>query len=126
MAMSVEARDQLHQRLKEELGPEEALTFMEHMPPVGWADVATKRDLDALALAAKGDLDHLGSELRSETQVLGATLRAEMADLGGSLRAEMAELRVDLADGLRVQTYAILGGGSVLVGLGTVLSHLLT
>jgi hypothetical protein len=30
------------------LGPESAETLMEMMPPVGWADVATKRDLDAL------------------------------------------------------------------------------
>ncbi len=35
-------------RLEEVLGPEPAETLMEMMPPVGWADVATKRDLDAL------------------------------------------------------------------------------
>ena len=45
--------------LEEVLGREEASTLMEHLPPVGWADVATKRDID-----------HLGT-------TLGATLRAE-------------------------------------------------
>jgi len=42
------------------------------------------------------------------------------------MRVLDADLRTALADGLRVQTFAILGGGSVLVGLGTVLSRLLT
>jgi hypothetical protein len=30
--------------------PVDAATLIEHLPPVGWADVATKRDLDALEL----------------------------------------------------------------------------
>lgn len=138
--MTVEARHKLHQRLAQVLGSEEAATFMEYMPPVGWADVATKRDLDHLAVTTKRDLDHLATEQRGEMRVLEASLRGEMATLGGDLRAEMAtlggelrtdmatlggDLRTELANGLRLQTFAILGGGSVLVGLGSVLSHLL-
>jgi hypothetical protein len=42
------ARHELFLRLEEVLGPGSAETLMEMMPPVGWADVATKRDLDAL------------------------------------------------------------------------------
>jgi uncharacterized protein YicC (UPF0701 family) len=48
VAITDEARYQLRQRLEEVLGAEEAVTLMAHLPPVGWADVATKRDLDAL------------------------------------------------------------------------------
>jgi hypothetical protein len=38
-------RSRLHRRLEERLGDEEAGTMMELLPPVGWADVATKHDL---------------------------------------------------------------------------------
>ena len=48
MALDERARHELFLRLEEVLGPESAETLMEMMPPVGWADVATKHDLDAL------------------------------------------------------------------------------
>lgn len=49
MAITESSRHQLYKRLEEVLGPEEATVLMEHLPPVGWADVATKRDLEALS-----------------------------------------------------------------------------
>ena len=48
MAITEEQRHRLFQALEEVLGHEPTVTLMEHLPPVGWADVATKRDLDAL------------------------------------------------------------------------------
>jgi hypothetical protein len=48
MAITEESRYRLHSRLKTTLGDEEAATLMEHLPPVGWADVATKQDLAQL------------------------------------------------------------------------------
>lgn len=50
MAISEESRHHLYQRLEDVLGPREATVLMEHLPPLGWADVATKRDLDALEI----------------------------------------------------------------------------
>src|SRR5438067_3410242 len=47
MVLDERARHELFLRLEQVLGPEPAETFMEMMPPVGWADVATKRDLGA-------------------------------------------------------------------------------
>ena len=61
MAITEESRHRLYQRLEEVLGPEQATTLMEHLPPAGWADVATKRDLDHLA-------ESLGNSLRAEFQ----------------------------------------------------------
>ena len=74
MAVDQESRNHLHNKLTESIGEGAAAVLMEHLPPVGWADVATK-----------ADLDHLGETIRLE-------LRAEMANL----RREMAELRTEL------------------------------
>jgi hypothetical protein len=56
MPVDERSRHALFRRLSEVLGDEEASTLMEHLPAVGWADVATKRDLDALA--ERNDLEH--------------------------------------------------------------------
>ena len=57
MAISEASRHEMHVKLEEVLGAEVANTVMEHLPPVGWADVATKRDLDAVQVLMKRDLD---------------------------------------------------------------------
>jgi hypothetical protein len=71
MGVDERSRHDLHIGLEEVLGPERAATLMEHLPPVGWGDVATKRDLDQLASATR-------SELTAAKFELLATFRAEM------------------------------------------------
>ena len=68
------------------LGVDEAATLMAHLPPVGWADVATKHDLESFAT------------------VLRADFRAEMAELRGELRGEIASVRGDLRAEFAMQT----------------------
>lgn len=67
MATDERSRHELYARLEQVLGSEEAATLMEHLPPVGWADVATKHDLEVQLVA-------------TEHRLL-ATLRAELATL---------------------------------------------
>ena len=43
---------------EEVLGPSGATVLMEDLPPVGWADVATKRDLDVLEDRLAARFDH--------------------------------------------------------------------
>ncbi len=81
MAISEESRYHLYQRLEEVLGVEEATTLMEHLPPVGWADVATKRDLDALAVATKRDIDALAVTTKSEIDTLAVSTKHGIDDL---------------------------------------------
>jgi len=70
MAIDERSRHELHGRLDEVLGPDRADTLM-HLPPVGWADVATKHDLCALE-------ERIGLRLEATEQRLLATLRGEM------------------------------------------------
>lgn len=81
--------------------------MMKAIAPVGWHDIATQRDLRALEARMDLRFSTLGVELRSE------------------MRAVEANLRTELANGLRQQTYALLGGGSVLASLGMALANLL-
>jgi hypothetical protein len=100
MTISDQSRHRLHQRLDDVLGADEAATLMEHLPPVGWADVATKRDLDHLATLTKANVDRLGTELRSEMQTGFAELRSEMqtgfSDVRTEMRVGFADLRTEL------------------------------
>lgn len=73
MAITEENRHRMYQRLEEVLGPEQAATLMEHLPPVGWADVATKRDLEMQDLRFEAMLHR---ELRAQTFRLTAAFTA--------------------------------------------------
>lgn len=67
-------RYQLHQRLEEILGTDEAGTLMEHLPPVGWADVATRRDLDHLGTGLRDEMRHLETRIDGRFSAFEARL----------------------------------------------------
>jgi len=81
MTIDERQRHQLHEAARRTLGDDAAVTLMEMLPPVGWADVTTKRDLD-----------HFAEVLRLELATTQAGLRTEMA----GLRTEMADLRTEV------------------------------
>ena len=85
MAVDERSRHELYLKLEETLGPDAATTLMEHLPGVGWADVATKHDLDAFRVATRQDLDVLRRELTA--MITGET---------GSIRGELDVLRREL------------------------------
>jgi hypothetical protein len=85
----------MYQRLEAVLGIETATALMEHLPPTGWADVATKHDLDGL----RRELD-----LRFETV---------------SHRFDAVELKIEATVHREIRTgiLATFAGNAVLAGL---------
>ena len=48
MSISEAQRFEMHSSLRKVMGDDVANTLMEHLPPMGWADVARKSDIDHL------------------------------------------------------------------------------
>jgi hypothetical protein len=96
MALDERARHHLYLRLEEQLGPEAATTLMEHLPPTGWADVATKRDLDLLRVATKRDLDLLRVATKRDLDLLRVATKRDLDLLRAATQADIHELRADI------------------------------
>jgi hypothetical protein len=136
MAVTEAARHDLHEGLIDTLGPERAATLMEHLPPVGWADVATKEHVDQRFdhLNEKFDqrLDHLNEKLDHLNEKLDRKIDAHAAHLRGEMEVGFAKAREELHTELRDHTrFWILGlvgtnlaFGSLLVGAVALLMSL--
>ena len=102
-------RHRLYDALVATLGEQEAAILMEHLPPVGWADVATKTDLDHLRAATKADIDGHRAETRAEFEQLRLTTKADLEHLRAATKADIdghrAETRADFEQ-LRLTTKA--------------------
>ena len=102
--MQVNERDRhdLYEWARGTMGERRADTLMSYLPPVGWGDVATRRDLE----------------------LLEARFRAELAEFRTELRTDLAEFRAEMADRFRHQTNmlvgAIAGLGGLLLAVGSV------
>lgn len=107
MAIDERDRHRLYDRLEQVLGPEEATILMAHLPPVGWADVATKHDLAVL----KRDLDAVETALRREIEAFGETNRLEHEALEHRLTAAWrgGPAPADPPDGDRAGDGGVLG-----------------
>jgi hypothetical protein len=84
MSVDERSRHELHGKLEQVLGAKEAGTLMSYLPPVGWADVATKRDLD-----------HLEGVLRSEIQALDARVQG-LEGLHSEIRGLHAQIHSEI------------------------------
>jgi len=128
MAITEDKRHDLFEALVEVLGREKATTLMEHLPPVGWADVATKRDLDHQSTVTRHDVEVEAARLRSEMQTGFADVRSEMHTGFAEMRGEIAAIEIRFERGLREQSrtffLGMLAANTTLAGLAFTAAHL--
>jgi hypothetical protein len=128
VAITEESRYQLFQRLEELLGPEKVATLMELLPPVGWADVATRRDLDHLQSALDAKIDAAVGSLDAKIDAAYGSLDAKIDATHGSLGTKIdalegrvdrlgLELRAEMFREQRNQTLAIIGANTTITAL---------
>ena len=111
MSITDRQRLKLLRTLETVIGPEDASTLMDHLPPVTWANVATvdhvsaigdqttktlRSEMQVLSTQLRSEMSELRVELRSDMTVLSNQLRNEMNQLGTELRGEMNEFGIQL------------------------------
>jgi len=111
MSITDRQRLKLLRTLETVIGPEDASTLMDHLPPVTWANVATvdhvsaigdqttktlRSEMQVLSTQLRSEMSELRVELRSDMTVLSNQLRSEMNQLGTELRSEMNQLGTEL------------------------------
>jgi hypothetical protein len=110
MVIDDRARQNLFIGLDEVLGRERAETLMAHLPPVGWADVATRQDLVLMRqdlVLMRQDLVLMRKDLAALRQEMAT--RQEIVALGTALRLEWrAELRAEINAAIATQTRTIM------------------
>ena len=71
-------------------------TLMELLPPVGWADVATKTDLQHLRDEMQADIKSLRVELKGDIKNLRDELKGDIRNLRDELKGDMHALQLTI------------------------------
>jgi hypothetical protein len=103
----------LHSAFEKACGPRPAEILMEHLPPAGWRDLATKSDVESASLLLRTDMEVEFANVRTEMRTEFANIRTEMRTEFANIRTEMADLRTELVSGMekgfRSQTWKMIG-----------------
>ena len=119
MASNEDDRYRLHQHLEEVLGRDDANTLMEHLPPTGWANFATKDDVEHLRVSTTHHLDQLRAQMVHEFELRDVRferieLRFQQVDARFDQMEQRfdgfrQEMKADMERAFRMQTLAIVG-----------------
>ena len=101
MSITEASRFQLRTAIGQILNGEAADTLMELLPPVGWADVATKTDLQHLRDELKGDINSLRVATKSDLQHLRNELKNDIDSLRNELKGDMLNLQLTIEVNVR-------------------------
>ena len=96
MAIDERSRHVLFQKLENVLGGDEASSLMEYLPPVGWADVATKQDIHDLRIATKQDIQDLQVATKQDIENVRVGTKQDIQDLRVATKQDFENLRVGM------------------------------
>lgn len=82
MAIDERRRHAMYLFFEDLAGAEVATTLMQHLPPVGWADVATRHDVEHETTLLRNEMALLRSDLKRETTLLRGEISILRHDLG--------------------------------------------
>jgi len=103
-------RMELHRRLTEVLGDQEADTLMAHLPPVTWQNVATTDSVDSARLVLTTQIDALRSDVERNLIELRSDLQTQINELRSDTERQFTDVRADL-NGHVVALHAALSTG---------------
>ncbi len=91
--VSEEDRHDMANSLEQHLGRRTAMTLLQHLPPVGWGDVATVRDIEALEARVDAKLAVLQASMQRWFIATLLTFIGTMITLTGVIAAAAFALR---------------------------------
>ena len=116
MSVSEEERHELYLELERIHGRERATTLMAMLPPVGWADVATRQDLERLETRIDARFTGIDGKFAG-IDARFAGIEAEFATVRAEMRSLIADVRTDIANSRAGQRVQLLLLFVALVGL---------
>lgn len=135
MVIDERLRHELHQRLDDVLGVDEAVTLMAHLPPTGWGDVVAREYLD-MALHSQdaridtrfAQVDTRFAEVDARLDQAFARIEVRFAEMDGrfdKVEGQIVALRHELIGVMRGELIAALAQQTrqtIFAMIGTVLS----
>jgi chromosome segregation ATPase len=108
MPVTEHERHQLFTWFEEHMGSQRAATLMSLLPPVGWGDIATRRDLEEQISGIRRDGESLRHDLESLRHDL-ESLRHEVETFRHDVRRDLRELEQRLDDRIGLKLDSKLG-----------------
>ena len=86
----------LHAAVEQMCGPRPAEILMEHLPPAGWRDLATRNDVESASLLLRTDMEIEFEKVRAEFADVRAEMRTEFSNIRTEMRTEFSNIRTEM------------------------------